>query len=82
MHLRPGDDVLIADDAEGFAVAIERLYRDDLLWNHLAAGGLENIRRHFSRAVARRALEELFAMAEPERAAAPGRPLLAIAGGR
>jgi GT2 family glycosyltransferase len=82
MHLRPGDDVLIADDAEGFAAAIERLYRDDPLWNHLAAGGLENIRRHFSRAVARRALEELFAMAEPERAAAPGQPLLALAGGR
>jgi GT2 family glycosyltransferase len=82
MHLRPGDDVLIADDAESFAVAIERLYRDDLLWNHLAAGGVENIRRHFSRAVARRALEELFAMAQPERSASRSRQLLAVAGGR
>jgi GT2 family glycosyltransferase len=82
MHLTPGDDVLIADDAEGFGAAIERLYRDDLLWNHLAAAGVENIRRHFSRAVARRALEELLAMAPPERSAGRGRPLLAVAGGR
>ena len=47
MHLVPGEDVLVADDAEAFAAAIERLYRDEALWSRLSANGVENIRRHF-----------------------------------
>jgi GT2 family glycosyltransferase/glycosyltransferase involved in cell wall biosynthesis len=61
MHLVPGEDVLVADDAAAFAAAIERLYRDEPLWNRLSANGVENIRRHFSREVAAAALAELFA---------------------
>jgi len=68
MHLAAGEDVMIADDAEGFAAAIERAYRDEALWERLAAGGTGNIRRHFSRAVARRALDELFAIADARKA--------------
>ena len=64
MHLVPGEDVVVADDAEQFAGAIERVYRDESLWQRLSAGGVDNIRRHFSRAVARRALDELFALAD------------------
>jgi len=64
MHLAPGEDVLVADDPEQFAIAIEQVYRDESLWHRLAAGGVENIRRHFSRAVARRALDELFALVD------------------
>jgi len=64
MHLVPGDDVMVADDPEHFAAAIERVYRDESLWQRLSAGGIENIRRHFSRAVARQALDELFALAD------------------
>jgi GT2 family glycosyltransferase/glycosyltransferase involved in cell wall biosynthesis len=63
MHLRPGVDVLVADDAEAFAAAIERLYRDEALWRELAANGVANIRSHFSRDVAKRALENLFDLA-------------------
>jgi GT2 family glycosyltransferase/glycosyltransferase involved in cell wall biosynthesis/predicted nuclease with TOPRIM domain len=63
MHLRPGDDVLVADDPEGFADAIVRLYEDELLWRKLEAGGVENIRRHFSRDVARGAVTRLIARA-------------------
>ncbi len=63
MHLRPGDDVLVADDPKGFADAIVQLYNDELLWRKLSAGGVENIRRHFSRDVARGALTRLIARA-------------------
>jgi GT2 family glycosyltransferase/glycosyltransferase involved in cell wall biosynthesis len=63
MHLREDEDVLVADDAAGFADAIVRLYRDEGLWNRLAANGRENIERHFSRAVARAALERLLTLA-------------------
>ena len=56
MHLVPEQDVLVADDAKGFADAIVRLYHDEALWQRLAEGGRENIRRHFSRDVARSAI--------------------------
>jgi len=63
MHLREGDDVLVADDPAAFADAIVRLYRDEELWHRLAAGGLANIRAHFSRDVARSAATRLLALA-------------------
>ncbi|MEP7183755.1 MAG: glycosyltransferase, partial [Betaproteobacteria bacterium] len=65
MHLTSGEDALVADDAAGFADAIVRLYGDEALWSKLSAGGRENIRRHFSRAVAKRALADLLALAPP-----------------
>jgi len=45
-----------------FAVAIARLYNDEALWHKLAAGGVDNIRRHFSRDVARSAVRGLLAL--------------------
>ena len=60
MHLRDGVDVLVADDAEGFAAAVVRLYQDGALWQQLSANGLDNVARHFSldagREVVRRVL--------------------------
>jgi O-antigen biosynthesis protein len=67
MHLEPGEDVLVADDAAGFAAAIERLCRDEALWKRLSDNGVENVRRHFSRAVAAAALDELFAAVDARR---------------
>lgn len=64
MHLQPDSDVLVADAAEDFADAIVRLYNDQALWERLAAGGRENIRRHFSRDVARSAITRLIALAD------------------
>jgi glycosyltransferase involved in cell wall biosynthesis len=63
MHLVPGDDVLVAEDAADFASAVARAYRDEALWARLSAGGRENVRRHFSRDVARGALAELLELA-------------------
>jgi glycosyltransferase involved in cell wall biosynthesis len=48
MHLRDGDDVLVADDADAFAEAVVRLYQDAGLWRQLAGNGLRNVERHFS----------------------------------
>ncbi|UCG96929.1 MAG: glycosyltransferase, partial [Burkholderiales bacterium] len=67
MRLAPGEDVMVAGDADQFAAAIERVYRDEDLWQRLSTGGIANVRRHFSRTVARRALQELFALADAAR---------------
>ncbi len=59
MHVRDGEDVLVADDAAAFAAHVVRLYRDEALWNRLSANGLDNVERHFSFAAAREALRQV-----------------------
>src|SRR4029078_11965193 len=39
MHLRDGEDVVVADAPEAFAVAIARVHDDLVLWERLSAGG-------------------------------------------
>jgi len=48
MHLRDGEDVLIADDPEAYAAAIVRLHEDEALWTRLSENGLRNVAEHFS----------------------------------
>ena len=62
MYLTPGVDVLVADDAQGFADAVARAYTDERLWNALAEGGRENIRAHFSEDVALSAIRRLLTL--------------------
>jgi glycosyltransferase involved in cell wall biosynthesis len=57
MSLREGLDVFVAKNASDFAGAVVRLYKDEALWNRLAEGGRENVRRNFSPEVAMRSLE-------------------------
>jgi glycosyltransferase involved in cell wall biosynthesis len=59
MDLRPGEDVLVADEPEAFAAEVVRLYRDQALWERLSANGLANVRQHFSRDAAREVLADL-----------------------
>ena len=59
MRLMDGEDVLVAENAEAFAAAVQRVYDDRALWEKLSAGGRANVERHFSRDVARAALREL-----------------------
>jgi GT2 family glycosyltransferase/glycosyltransferase involved in cell wall biosynthesis len=56
MHVRNGEDVMIADVPEAFAAAILRAYSDADLWAKLSDNGLANVRRHFSFEAAREAL--------------------------
>ncbi len=58
MHLRDGEDVLVADEAEAFAAAVVRLYRDRALWTQLSRNGLDNVRMHFSPEAARHSLRQ------------------------
>ncbi|GHC08662.1 glycosyltransferase [Thermomonas carbonis] len=60
MHLRDGEDVLVADDAAGFAEAVLRLHDDDALWSRLAANGRANVAAHFSLDAARDVVRDLF----------------------
>lgn len=60
MQLHVGEDVLVGDDAAAFAEQVLRLYDDKTQWLSLSEHGQEHIRRHFSRAIARRAIRELF----------------------
>jgi len=64
MHVAEGEAVLLADDPDAFADGVVRLYNDEALWNRLSRAGQVNIERHFSAAVARRMLRELFAMVD------------------
>ena len=59
MHLRDGEDVLVADDAQGFADAVVRLYNDPVLWQRLSRGGLDNVARHFSLEAARETVRQV-----------------------
>jgi glycosyltransferase involved in cell wall biosynthesis len=60
MHLVDGLDALVADDADGFADAVLRLYDDEALWNRIAINGRANVARHFSIDAARAVVRELF----------------------
>jgi glycosyltransferase involved in cell wall biosynthesis len=59
LYATDGVDLLVAEGAADFADAVVRLYGDEALWNRLSAGGLENVRNHFSVETAQRRLAEL-----------------------
>ncbi|MEQ1512677.1 MAG: glycosyltransferase [Lysobacteraceae bacterium] len=60
MHLRDGEDVLVADDPQAFADAVVRLYEDEALWNTLARNGLGSVARNFSLETARETVRSVF----------------------
>ena len=60
MHLRDGEDVLVADDAEAFADAVVRLHGNEALWTRLAANGRANVAAHFSLDAARATVRDVF----------------------
>ena len=60
MHLTEGKDVLVADDPQGFADAVVRLYEDEALWSALSGNGLDNVARHFSMQAAREVVDQVF----------------------
>jgi glycosyltransferase involved in cell wall biosynthesis len=55
-----GEHLLIADDPEGFAAEIARLYHDDELWQRIASAGRMHSDRHYGIEAAQRELVGLF----------------------
>lgn len=60
MHLRDGEDVLVADDPQAFADAVVGLYDDATRWQRLADNGLDNVAAHFSLDAARETVRRVF----------------------
>mgnify|MGYP000258116899 CR=1 FL=1 len=59
MNLLHEKHVLVADTPQDFARELLRLYSDEALWNALVINGKENIRRTFSREIAKKTLNQL-----------------------
>ena len=59
MHVRVGDDVLVADSPSDFAAAIVQGYSDATLWKTLSDNGLANVARHFSFDAARESIKRV-----------------------
>lgn len=59
MYTQHEKDVLMADDADGFALQVIRLYQDEDLWRALSAGGLDNVKRYFSFNAAKNVIADL-----------------------
>ncbi|MEO7741612.1 MAG: glycosyltransferase [Usitatibacter sp.] len=67
MGLADGSEVLVADDPDAFAAAVERLYADEALWARLSRAGIEHVARHFSPEAAAHALAPLLELAAARR---------------
>ena len=59
MYLVHEQNALIADDPEGFADAVVRLWTEPEIWHQLSVNGRENLREHFSVEAAGRRIDEL-----------------------
>jgi GT2 family glycosyltransferase len=59
MFVRPGLDVLVADEPAEFAARLVEAYRDESLWTQLSDNGLSNVQQHFSFEAARQALQRV-----------------------
>ena len=59
MNLLHEEHVLVADTPQDFARELLRLYSDGALWNALVINGKGNIRRTFSREIAKQTLNRL-----------------------
>ncbi|PYJ50821.1 MAG: glycosyl transferase, partial [Verrucomicrobia bacterium] len=60
MMLADHEDILVADEPEGFAHALLELYESEDLWNRLSENGIKTTRALYSTETARKKLEFLF----------------------
>ncbi len=59
MYTRHGHDVMMADAAADFAAAVINLYQDQVLWEQVSKGGLENVEKWFSFKAAKNSIADL-----------------------
>lgn len=62
MYCQPELDVLVGESPEQYAEALLRCYQQPELWRRISAGGLANVRTHFSFEAAQRAVKRIFAL--------------------
>jgi glycosyltransferase involved in cell wall biosynthesis len=67
MGLEHGKQVLIADDAEGFANSVVRLYTNEVLWQKLSAEALAHVEVNYSYIAAQKRLSDIFDAIKDER---------------
>jgi O-antigen biosynthesis protein len=72
MHLQPGLDCLVADDADAFAQAIVQIYRNRDQWASLSQRGVASVAKYFSFEAARAALTQ--ALGSPQDGSNASRP--------
>ena len=60
MHLVDGVHALIADSPEDFAVAVIRLYNDEILWKRMQRESALHLEQNFSEAAVQTILKQLF----------------------
>jgi GT2 family glycosyltransferase/glycosyltransferase involved in cell wall biosynthesis len=62
MDLKHGDDALIADTAMSFAGEVVRVYKDQVLWQHLAECGIRKVTENWSPEVIRKRLASILTL--------------------
>jgi glycosyltransferase involved in cell wall biosynthesis len=68
MYTTHETDVMMADDPNDFAQCVIRLYEDEMLWNQVSTGGLENVKKWFSFAAAKEKIQYLLkSQANPDK---------------
>src|SRR5438132_1605378 len=60
MMLIEHEDILVADEPEGFAHALVELYGSEELWNRLSENGIKQTKEHYSVEAAQKRLSHLF----------------------
>jgi glycosyltransferase involved in cell wall biosynthesis len=76
------EDILVADDPEGFARTLVELYESEELWNRLSENGIKKTRALYSTDTARKKLEFVFSdehLKGSARSAAVQQPVIALA---
>jgi glycosyltransferase involved in cell wall biosynthesis len=63
LGVRRGEHMLVEQDADAFANAVVRLYRDKALWNELSDRGRKSVAQRFSRGVANKSLKSILGIA-------------------
>jgi glycosyltransferase involved in cell wall biosynthesis len=81
-ELEDREDILVADEPEGFARALIDLYESEQLWTRLSENGIRKTRAFYSTEAAREKLEFLFSDAHLnclERSAVLRQPEISLA---
>ena len=72
LGLVDGESALVAEEADAFAHAVVRLYRDELLWSRIVRNATRQVEENFSEAVVAARLRRLLEIGSPRTRQGPG----------